>query len=109
MSLLPPFAAYEAELFQSTRSMLANATVSIDGGAEVFGIFDAPGAVGGVGTQGMATSAPTVVIATTAVPDAPVNLPVRVNGVMYRIADTEPDGVHDTRLFLDLNKSGVLL
>lgn len=108
MSLLPPFAAYEAELFQATRSMLANATVSIDGAPDVFGIFDAPGAVGSVGAAGMATTAPTVVIATAAVPDAPVGRQALVNGVLYRIADTEPDGVHDTRLFLDLNKSGVL-
>jgi hypothetical protein len=65
-------------------------------------IFDAAYAGADVGPYGMASTAPTLTIATADVPPAVVSLPVVINAINYRVAAHEPDGTGISRLRLEL-------
>ncbi len=107
MASLAPFADVEAMILQGSLAMLANAIVSIDGGAEVGGEFDEAGTLGSVGALGMASTRPSVVVAASGVPANPVGKPIRVNANRYVIAEHEPLGAGAVRLLLEADLQGV--
>ena len=96
-----PFAALESRVNNAVFARLANALVSVDGGQTVGGIFDDAYALATVGAMGMATSAPSVLVAADVVPANAPGLPALVNGTAYVIVGSEPDGVGSTRLVLE--------
>ena len=98
---LNPFATVEQSIDAAVQAMLANALVSVDGGQAVGGIFDDAYALATVGAMGMATSAPSVLVAADVVPANAHGLPALVNGTAYVIVGSEPDGVGSTRLVLE--------
>ena len=75
-------------------------TVVLDG-ASVSAIFDNASAIGNVGPFGMATTQPTLTLATADVPASPVGLTVVVGAVSYLVAEHEPDGTGISRLLLE--------
>lgn len=99
---LTPFAALESRVNNAVFARLANASVSINGAQAVAGILDDGVAVGAVGPLGLATSQPSVMVPSAAVPAYAVGLQVSVNGIAYLIAASEPDGVGITRLLLEV-------
>lgn len=100
---LAPFAALEARANRAVFARLANAEVSIDGAAPVGGIFEQDYQQANVGTLGMASSQPAVLVPSGAVPANPVGKAITVRGVAYAIAAAEPDGVGGTVLVLELD------
>lgn len=98
---LAPFAALESRLNSAVFARIANAEVSIDGGAAFGGIFDDGYAVGSVGPLGMAGAQPAVLVPADQVPAAPVGRPIAVRGVAYTVAAVEPDGTGCARLLLE--------
>lgn len=75
-------------------------TASI-GGVAVTGIFDNGYALGNVGGFGMASTQPTLTLATAHVPGSPEGVAAVVNGVAYLVASHEPDGTGVSRLLLE--------
>jgi hypothetical protein len=71
------------------------------GGVSVSGIFDNGFALGGVGAIGMASSQPTLTLATASVPASPVGTAVVVGGGNYTVGAHEPDGTGMSRLLLE--------
>ncbi len=71
-----------------------------DDGSTPLGIFDDAYEVVKSG-MGMASTAPAVGLATSDVPDDPVNQRVTIKGVSYCIVDSEPDGTGWTTLILE--------
>lgn len=99
---LSPFAILESRVSRAVFSRLANAAVSIDGGDAFSGIFDDGYTTGSVGSLGMASSSPAVLVPAALVPTAPVGKTIAVNGMAYVVAASEPDGTGVTRLLLEL-------
>lgn len=95
-----PFAALETRLNAAVFARLANASATLAGVA-VAAIFDNGYALGSVGALGMASSAPTLTLATASVPADPVGLAAVVGGVSYLVAAHEPDGTGVSRLLLE--------
>lgn len=73
------------------------------GGMVVFAIFDNGYALGSVGPFGMASTQPTLTLATANVPAAPEGQAAVVNGVAYVVATHEPDGTGVSRLLLEMS------
>ena len=71
------------------------------GGVVVSGIFDNGYALGSVGAMGMASSQPTLTLATASVPANPVGTAVVVGGGNYLVGAHEPDGTGMSRLMLE--------
>jgi hypothetical protein len=71
------------------------------GGVSVSGIFDKGYALGSVGAMGMASSQPTLTLATASVPASPVGTAVVVGGGNYLVGAHEPDGTGMSRLLLE--------
>ena len=74
--------------------------VTLDGVIKA-AIFDAANALGSVGTYGMATTSPTLTIATADLPALVVGLPVVANSINYTVVAHEPDGTGLSRLILE--------
>jgi hypothetical protein len=75
-------------------------TITLDG-ASVAAIFDNGYSAGNVGSVGMASNQPMVVLPTVLVPASPVGKVAIVRGVSYRVAASEPDGTLATTLYLE--------
>jgi hypothetical protein len=75
-------------------------SVTLDG-VSVPAIFDAAFALGSVGAYGMASTQPTLTLASASVPANPVGLTVVANGQSYLVAAHEPDGTGVSRLLLE--------
>lgn len=71
-------------------------------GAQVRGIFDNAYRQGEVGYNGMASTQPVFLVATSDVPANPVGASLVVNATSYLIASVEPDGTGMSQLFLEL-------
>ena len=71
------------------------------GGVVVSAIFDAAYSLGSVGPIGMASSQPTLTLATASVPASPVGTAVVVSGGNYVVGAHEPDGTGMSRLLLE--------
>ena len=97
-----PFAELEARLNLVAVQRLANATCSIAGGSDVAAVFDNGYALGSVGTYGMASTQPTLTLATASVPATPVGAAVTVGAAAYTVAAHEPDGTGVSRLLLEV-------
>lgn len=72
-------------------------------GVDVDALFDNGYALGNVGTSGMASSQPTLTMATALAPANPVGASVVVNLVGYLCAAHEPDGHGLSTLILELS------
>ena len=94
------FAALETRVNRAVLSRLANTDATVNAVA-VSGIFDNGYALGNAGMLGMATSQPSLTIATTDVPATPVGAAVVVNATSYLVAAHEPDGTGLSRLLLE--------
>lgn len=95
------FASLESRVNASVLKHLANVRLTIDGGAEIDGIFRNAPATVDVGI-GMTSSAPSLTVDTANVPADPVGRTVQIaNGTTYRIAAQEPDGTGLTVLILE--------
>lgn len=97
----PRFAALEARLNTAVFAHISNTAATLAGNA-VVGIFDNGYALGSVGPFGMASTQPTLTLATANVPAAPEGQAAVVNGVAYVVATHEPDGTGVSRLLLEL-------
>lgn len=75
-------------------------TVTVNG-VSVPAMFDNGYGAGDVGTLGMASSQPFVILATASVPASPVGMAAVCNGTAYTIAAYEPDGTGISRLVLE--------
>lgn len=84
--------------FDTTTGFAQNATLA---GGAVAGIFDNAFALGSVGPYGMASTQPTLTLATTSVPADPVGAACVVGGINYVVAAHEPDGTGISRLILE--------
>lgn len=71
------------------------------GGVVVSAIFDNGYALGHVGLSGMATTQPTLTLASADVSTNPVGAAVLVGAVAYVVAAHEPDGTGISRLLLE--------
>lgn len=71
-------------------------------GVALQGDFCEDYAVGNVGSYGLATTQPALVLATPLVPANPVGLTCVARGTTYRVATAEADGCGMTRLLLVL-------
>lgn len=78
------------------------AQAAVLGGLTVQGIFDDAAAVGGVGDLGMATTQPTLLLPTSAVPASVRGMEVLVAGQLFRVEDDQPDGTGMTLLVLEV-------
>jgi hypothetical protein len=85
-----PFADLEVVANAAVLNQLANVQVVIDG-QMVPGIFRRPSAVANLGI-GAADTTPTLTIASSAVPDGPVEKVIAIAGVPYVILADAPDG-----------------
>ncbi len=94
------FAALETRLNTAVLSRLSNDTATINS-ALVTAIFDTASVLAAVGAYGMASTQPTLTVATADVPANPVGRPAVVNAIRYRIAEHEPDGTGISRLLLE--------
>jgi hypothetical protein len=72
------------------------------GGVGVDALFDNGFALGAVGMSGMASTQPTLTMATALAPADPVGVSVVVNLVGYLCVAHEPDGTGLSRLLLEL-------
>lgn len=84
------FAHLEAAANAAILNHLANVRVAIDG-AVVPGIFRNPSSVAQLGS-GVADTAPTLTLASSAVMDEPVDKTIAIAGVPYMIVASSPDG-----------------
>lgn len=75
-------------------------TVTV-GGAAVSAIFDNGYALGSVGPIGMASSQPSLMLASASVPANPVGTAVLVGAANYVVGAHEPDGTGMSRLLLE--------
>ena len=78
---------------------LVNARVSI-AGVEVGGIFKNPSQAAAMGI-GAADTRPSVTVASSAVPENPVDSVVDIDGAPYIISATDPDGTGLTVLWVE--------
>lgn len=99
---LAPFAAAEARANSAVFARLANAEVSIDGGAPFGAIFEADYALASVGAVGFASSGPALTAPADKVPSDPVGLGVLVGGTAYTVAEARPDGAGAVLLVLEV-------
>ncbi|MBV5299486.1 MAG: hypothetical protein JZU64_15500 [Rhodoferax sp.] len=97
----PPFAQAIADMVSAVLPMLANVSATIDGGVPVQGLFTDAYTSADIGPYGMASSAPTLTLASADTPDSPVGKAVTVNDTNYMVRATEPDGSGLTRLILE--------
>lgn len=108
-----PFAALEARSTAAVFRHLANTEVQLLD-RQVPAIFDAAYATAGVGTLGMASTRPVLLMPSSSVPRQvlswlmyftqpfdPVDVQVTVEGVVYTITAVEPDGTGMTLLVLE--------
>lgn len=72
------------------------------GGVTVQGIFDDATVVGGVGELGMATTQPTLLLPTNAIPAGARGMEVLVAGQRFTVEDDQPDGTGMTLLILEV-------
>jgi hypothetical protein len=70
-------------------------------GVSALAIFDAGYSAGNVGAMGMASTQPTLTLATASVPANPVGLSAVAAAVTYTIAAHEPDGTGVSVLYLE--------
>lgn len=96
----PPFAQAIADMVSAVVPMLANVSATIDG-VPVQGLFTDAYASANVGPYGMASSAPTLTLASADTPIDPVDKPVTINGTSYKVVAPEPDGSGLTTLILE--------
>jgi len=75
-------------------------SVTLDG-ATVPAIFDAAFALGSVGAYGMASTQPSLTLASANVPSAPIGKTAVVGNANYLVAAHEPDGTGISRLLLE--------
>lgn len=94
------FADFEMQTNMHVLNTLSNVRVTI-AGVDGPGIFDQPSAVARLGI-GAADTSPTVVVASSAVMDDPVDQQIEVAGVAYIIGGADPDGTGLTTLTLGL-------
>ena len=85
--------------FMNTSEFATACTIN---GATVAAIFDAAYAQGSVGSYGMASTQPTLTLATASVPATPVGAAVTVGAAAYTVAAHEPDGTGVSRLLLEV-------
>lgn len=71
------------------------------GGVVVPAIFDNGYALGSVGLLGMASTQPSITLATASVPASPGGALVVVGALSYLVASHEPDGTGISRLMLE--------
>lgn len=71
-------------------------------GAPVTAVFNEAYALGSVGAVGMASSMPSLVLQSSAVPANPVGQLVAVGAISYMVAAAEPDGLGMTCLLLEV-------
>ena len=90
-----------AEDFTAFMNLAEFATSVTLNGVTVAAIFDEAYASGDVGPYGMASTAPTLTIATADVPASPIGLPVVANGATYAVVVHRPDGTGISRLLLE--------
>lgn len=93
------FAALEARVNASVLKHLANATVII-AGETCPGIFKTPSQIAGP-SLGHTDGRPQLTIASSFVPDEPVDRPIVVNGIPYAVGTCDPDGTGLSVMFLD--------
>lgn len=93
------FAHREAAANAAILNHLANVQVAIDG-AVVPGIFRNPSSVAQLGS-GVADTAPTLTVASSAVMDEPVDKTIEIAGVPYVIGACSPDGTGLTVLTVE--------
>ena len=84
--------------FMNTAEFATTCTVN---GASVPAIFDGAYALGSVGAFGMASTQPSLTLASANVPVNPVGKTVVANATTYTIAAHEPDGTGISRLLLE--------
>lgn len=94
------FAALESRVNDAVFAHLCNAVASVNG-TPVDAIFDNGYSAGSVGIVGVASTQPTLSVATAFVPTNPVGLNAVVNGTTYTIAAHEPDGTGSSLLILE--------
>lgn len=94
------FAALETRVNRAVLLRLSNTDATVDA-VGVSGIFDNGYMLGTVGTLGMASSQPSLTIATADVPATPVGATAVVNAISYIVAAHEPDGSGMSRLLLE--------
>jgi hypothetical protein len=70
-------------------------------GVDVLAIFDNGYAFGNAGLTGMASTQPTLTLATADVPATPVGATAIVNATTYVVVAHEPDGTGVSRLLLE--------
>ena len=75
-------------------------TVTLNG-VSVAAIFDNGYSAGSVGIMGVASTQPSLNLATTLVPTNPVGTSAVVNGTTYTVAAHEPDGTGVSLLYLE--------
>lgn len=90
-----------ALLNASVMAAFGDATAVIGGGSPLQVVFDCAAAMGNVGLSGMATTAPSIVLATPLVPAEVVGVAVVVNAVAYLCVAHEPEGSGMSRLILE--------
>ena len=95
------FAALETRVNRAVLSRLSNTDATVNA-VGVSGIFDNGYMLGNVGMHGMASSQPSLTIATADVPATPVGAAVVVGAVSYLVASHEPDGSGLSRLVLEV-------
>ena len=78
------------------------AQAAVLGGVTVQGIFDDAAALGGVGDLGMATTQPTLLVPTSAVPASVRGMELEVAGQHFTVEDDQPDGTGMTLLILEV-------
>ena len=74
---------------------------TVGGVANVRVLFDNAYALGNVGLLGMASTQPSITLATSSVPANPISSTVVVNATAYLVAAHEPDGTGISRLLLE--------
>lgn len=91
--------AEDLSAFFSTADFAQNATLA---GVGVLAIFDNGYAFGNAGLTGMASTQPSLTLATSSVPANPVGATAVVGAATYLVAAHEPDGTGVSRLLLEL-------
>lgn len=93
------FADFEMQTNMHVLNILGNVQVRINGVSGP-GIFRQPASVAQLGT-GAADTSPTVVVASSAVMDKPVEQQIEIAGVPYIIGAADPDGTGLTKLTVE--------
>ena len=94
------FADLQTQVNASVFEALANVRTVIDF-VELDGIFEPSYALGGVGTVGMAATAPVLSVRTDQLESDPVGYELEIDDTTYRVAAHEPDGAGVSRLLLE--------